>query len=195
GANVLFLLDSLTRLATAQRELGLSLGEPPSARGYPPSVFQMLSRTLEQLGNSSTGTITAILTVLVDGDDMNEPIADSVRSIVDGHITLTRQLAERGHFPAVDVSQSLSRVFREIAAPSHQKAAQAIRHILATHAEVADLLRVGAYVKGTSPQVDRAVDLLPTVNAVLTQPVDSRSTLPVTLDAMQRIAAQWPFVT
>ncbi len=118
------MLDSLTRLAMAQREIGLLMGEPPSARGYTPSVFQLLSRTLEHMGTSSAGSITGILTVLVEGDDMDEPVSDAVRATVDGHIVLDRRLAERGHYPAVNVSASMSRVFRDVTSPEHQRAAR-----------------------------------------------------------------------
>ncbi|MCA9226003.1 MAG: FliI/YscN family ATPase, partial [Planctomycetales bacterium] len=130
GADVLLLVDSLTRLAMAQREIGLLMGEPPSARGYTPSVFQMLSNVLEQLGTSAHGSITGICTVLVDGDDMDEPVADNVRAVVDGHIVLSRRLAERGHYPAVDVGASVSRTFREVTDPQHQSAARKVRAAL-----------------------------------------------------------------
>ena len=143
NANVLFMLDSLTRLAMAQRELGLMLGEPPSARGYTPSVFQLLATTVERLGNAAVGGITAILTVLVDGDDLDEPIADAVRSLVDGHICLDRRLAERGHYPAIDVARSVSRVAHEVTDDKHRDAARRMRAILSTYAEVEDLIRIG----------------------------------------------------
>ncbi len=193
GKNVLFLADSLTRLAMAQRELGLALGEPPSARGYTPSVFQLLATTVERLGNAAAGGITAVLTVLVDGDDLDEPISDAVRSLVDGHVVLDRRLAERGHFPAVSIARSVSRVASDVASPAHLAAARKIRSILATYAEVEDLLRIGAYVKGSSPQVDRAVELMPAVEAFLRQPIGERSPLARTREAMERIAAAWPF--
>jgi flagellum-specific ATP synthase len=193
GGNVLFMLDSLTRLAMAQRELGLSLGEPPSARGYTPSVFQLLATTLEQLGNSDRGTITGIVTVLVDGDDLDEPISDAARALLDGHIVLDRRLAERGHFPAIDISRSISRVFRDVTDAPHQTAARKLRAILATHAEAEDLIRIGAYVKGTSPQVDRAVELMPAVNAFLRQSTGERTALDETRTVMSRLAAAWPF--
>jgi flagellum-specific ATP synthase len=193
GRNVLFLADSLTRLAMAQRELGLSLGEPPSSRGYTPSVFQLLATTVERLGNAATGGITAVLTVLVDGDDMDEPISDAVRSLVDGHVALDRRLAERGHFPAIGVARSVSRVAGDVAGPAHLAAARKVRGILATYAEVEDLLRIGAYVKGSSPQADRAIELMPAVEAFLKQSIGERFSLAQTREAMERIAAQWPF--
>lgn len=171
GKNVLLMLDSLTRLSTAQRELGLLLGEPPTSRGYTPSVFQKMAVLLEQLGTSKRGSITGILTVLVDGDDMNEPIADAARSILDGHIVLDRKLAHKGHFPAIDILASASRLFTEIAADDHQSAAISLRQIMATYRDVEDLIQIGAYRKGAIPVTDAAVAALPTVNEFLQQPV------------------------
>lgn len=193
GANVLFMLDSLTRLAMAQRELGLALGEPPTTRGYTPSVFQLLADTVERLGNAARGSITGILTVLVDGDDLDEPIADATRGLLDGHIVLERRLAERGHYPAISIAQSISRVAREVTDSGHQAAARKVRAALAVHAEAEDLLRIGAYVRGSSPQVDRAVELLPALQVFLRQDVDERSQLAQTRAGLERIAAAWPF--
>lgn len=193
GEHVLLLLDSLTRMAMAQREIGLLLGEPPTSRGYTPSAFQTMTALLEQLGMSDQGSITGLLTVLVDGDDMNEPIADAVRSVVDGHIVLDRRLAEKGHYPAVKVAQSLSRVFNDVTPPEQQKAARAIRQILATHADAEDLVRIGAYVKGTSPQIDLALQLLPHVELFLKQDRNRPSTIAQTQLVMSKIAAQWKF--
>ena len=193
GAHVVFLLDSLTRLAMAQRELGLVLGEPPSSRGYTPSVFQLMATTLERLGNAAQGSITGIVTVLVEGDDLDEPISDAARALLDGHIVLDRRLAERGHYPAVSVAQSISRVSREVTGPSHQSAARKLKAILATYGEVEDLIRIGAYVKGSSPPVDRAVELLPAVNAFLRQEVGEKTSFEETRAGMERIAAAWPF--
>jgi len=193
GKNVLYFLDSLTRLAMAQRELGLSLGEPPSARGYTPSVFQLLANTVEQLGNSSTGSITGFLTVLVEGDDLGEPVADSARSLLDGHIVLDRKLAEAGHYPAINVSQSVSRAFLQVADPNQQVSARKIRQIMAMYSEVQDLIRIGAYVKGTSPQVDKVLELMPAVNAFVQQGLSHRQTFAETKAAMQRLAAAWNF--
>lgn len=191
GADVLLMLDSVTRMAMAQREIGLQLGEPPTSRGYTPSVFQFLARILEQLGNSNKGSITGLITVLVDGDDMNEPIADSVRSIVDGHIVLSRKLADRSHFPAIDVASSLSRVFRDVSSPEVQDAARCIRSILATHEEVEDLIRVGAYVSGSSPSVDQALQMLPDVNRFVCQSLGETSLLADTVTQLSSIAARW----
>ena len=193
GAHVLLMLDSLTRLAMAQRELGLALGEPPSARGYTPSVFQLLASSMERLGNAAEGSITGLVTVLVDGDDLEEPIADAARALLDGHLVLDRRLAERGHYPAINIARSLSRVFRDVTEPAQQAAARKLRSILATHAEVEDLIRIGAYVRGSSPQVDKAVELLPAVEAFLRQELGTMSTLEQTRTAMQQIAARWPF--
>ncbi len=193
GLNVLFLLDSLTRLAMAQREIGLLQGEPPSTRGYTPSVFQLLSQTLEQLGNSSSGSITSILTVLVDGDEMDEPIADSTRAIVDGHIVLERRLAEKGHFPAININASISRVFRDVATSEHQLAARRLRTVLSTFAEVADLVRIGAYAKGASPQVDTSLEMLPSVELFLRQEIGDYSNFEDTRSAMEALASRWPF--
>lgn len=193
GANVLFFLDSLTRLAMAQRELGLSLGEPPSARGYTPSVFQLLANTVEQLGNSATGSITGFLTVLVEGDDLSEPVADSARSLLDGHIVLDRKIAETGHFPAINVSQSVSRVFLTVSEKQQQAAARKIRNIMATYADVQDLIRIGAYTRGTSAQIDKVIELMPTVNSFLQQGLHDRRPLADTVVTMQRIANAWPY--
>lgn len=193
GANVLFLLDSLTRLAMAQRELGLALGEPPSTRGYTPSVFQLLATSIEQLGTSSRGSVTGILTVLVEGDDLDEPIADAVRSLVDGHIVLDRGLAERGHYPAISIGQSISRIAAELTDEAHQSAARKVRAILATYAEAEDLIRIGAYVKGTSPQVDRAIELRPQATTFLRQSIDSFTPFAETQASLQRLAAAWPY--
>ncbi len=193
GANVLFLLDSLTRMATAQREIGLLQGEPPSARGYTPSVFQEMSQLLEKLGRTDEGTITAICTVLVDGDDIDEPVSDAVRSFVDGHIVLDRSLAEKGHFPAVNVAASVSRVFPDVTGDNHRAMTQKIRAALAVYAEVADLVRIGAYTRGSDPKTDRALELMPAIERFLQQPTGTRSALEETLAAMTPIAAAWPF--
>jgi flagellum-specific ATP synthase len=193
GAHVLFLLDSLTRLAMAQRELGLALGEPPSARGYTPSVFQVLANTVEPLGNAATGSITGILTVLVDGDDFDEPIADATRGLLDGHIVLDRRLAERGHYPAVNVARSISRVAREVTDAGHQQSARKLREILALYAEVEDLIRIGAYARGSNPQIDRAIELMPAVLEFLRQSIGEHATLAQTRERLDRIAASWVF--
>ncbi|HEY1188708.1 MAG TPA: FliI/YscN family ATPase [Gemmata sp.] len=191
--HVLFVIDSLTRLALAQRELGLLLGEPPSSRGYTPSVFQTLANTVERLGNAAVGGITALLTVLVDGGDMDEPIADYVRGLVDGHIVLDRKIAERGFYPAIDVARSISRVAVDVVDKEFAKAARKVRAILATHADVQDLIRIGAYVRGSSPQVDKAIELMPLVEKFLKQDVGERSTFESTRAGLFQIAAAWPY--
>jgi flagellum-specific ATP synthase len=169
---VLLMFDSLTRWAMAQRELGLMLNEPPTARGYTPSVFQKLAVLLEQLGAADQGSITALLTILVEGDDLNDPIADQARSILDGHIVLSRALANAGHFPAIDVLASISRLFLDITDKNQQSQARVVRQVLATYREVLDLLQVGAYQKGTVPATDRAIDSFPKVQAFLRQAVN-----------------------
>ena len=177
GRNVLLMLDSVTRLAQAQREIGLAAGEPPATRGYPPSVFALLPRLLERSGpgdevNGTRGTITAFYTTLVDGDDPHEPIADAVRGTLDGHVWLSRSLAEAGHFPAVDVPGSLSRLMANLAAPEHAAAAQRVRALLAAYREAEDLIRIGAYQAGSSPEVDAAVRMKPRLDAFLRQRPD-----------------------
>jgi flagellum-specific ATP synthase len=163
GADVVLMMDSLTRFAMAQREIGLSAGEPPATRGYPPSVFALLPQLLERAGASDRGSITGLYTVLVEGDDMNEPIGDAARSILDGHIVLTRRLATAGHFPSVDVLESISRVAPAITTPEQQQAVAELRRLLAAHRDAKDLIEIGAYVPGTNPTVDRAVALEPRI--------------------------------
>lgn len=169
---VLLMFDSLTRWAMAQRELGLMLNEPPTARGYTPSVFQKLAVLLEQLGAAENGAITALLTILVEGDDLNDPIADQARSILDGHIVLSRALANSGHFPAIDVLASISRLALDITDKSQQSQARTVRQVLATYREVLDLLQVGAYQKGNVPATDRAIEAFPKVQAFLRQAIN-----------------------
>jgi flagellum-specific ATP synthase len=193
GQNVLFVIDSLTRLAMAQRELGLLLGEPPSSRGYTPSVFATLANTVERLGNAAVGGITALLTVLVDGGDMDEPIADYVRGLVDGHIVLDRKLAERGFYPAIDVARSISRVATEVIDKPHALAARKLRAIMATYAEVQDLIRIGAYVRGSNAQVDKAIELMPRVEAFLKQDIGERSGFEQTRAGLFQLANEWKF--
>lgn len=169
GNDVLFLMDSVTRLAMAQREIGLGAGEPPALRGYPPSVFSFLPRILERAGNTDRGTITGFFTVLVEGDDMSEPIADTVRSILDGHIVLTRALAERNHYPAIDVLGSVSRVMPSIVDAGHLRLAGALRSSLAEYDSAKDLIEVGAYAAGSNPAIDRAIELRPAIESFLVQ--------------------------
>lgn len=193
GGHVLLMVDSMTRLAMARRELGLALGEPPSARSYTPSVFQLLANFVERLGNDERGSITGLLTVLVEGDDLDEPITDAVRSFVDGHIVLDRRLAEAGHFPAIDVARSISRVAHEIIPPAQREAARKVRALLATYAEAEDLIRIGAYTRGTLPALDRAIELRPAVLDFLRQPMDARSGHVETRQRLEQFAAGWPF--
>ena len=175
GRNVMLMMDSVTRFAMAQREVGLAIGEPPATRGYTPSVFALLPRLLERAGTSTRGTITGLYTVLVDGDDMNEPVADAVRSILDGHVVLTRSLAHAGHYPAIDVLQSVSRLTGEIASAEVRAAGQRLRAAMAAYADKQDLISIGAYQAGTDPLLDSAVALRPRIDAFLRQPVDDAS--------------------
>jgi flagellum-specific ATP synthase len=172
GADVMLMMDSVTRFAMAQREVGLAIGEPPATRGYTPSVFAMLPKLLERSGTSDRGSITGLYTVLVDGDDFNEPIADAVRSILDGHVVLTRELAHAGHYPAIDVLQSVSRLTGDIQTPEARAAALEVRALLAAHKDKADLIAIGAYEPGADPQTDRAIQAKPALDAFLRQRVD-----------------------
>jgi flagellum-specific ATP synthase len=176
GMDVVLLMDSVTRFAQAQREIGLTIGEPPATKGYTPSVFAMLPKLLERTGTSDTGTITGLYTVLVDGDDMTEPIADAVRSILDGHIVLSRKIANKGLFPAVDPLQSVSRVMPDIVSADHRKRAVAFVDILATYKEAEDLINIGAYVKGSNPQIDHALAKMPLLRAFLKQDMFEKAT-------------------
>lgn len=171
GLHVLLFIDSITRAMTAQREVGLSAGEPPAARAYPPSAFAMLPRLLERAGASNTGSITGIYTVLVEGDDMQDPVADSARSILDGHVVLDRALATAAHYPAIDVLGSVSRVAPVVAPAEVLESSSVIKRLLAAHREARILIEVGAYVAGTNPDVDRAVRLMPRINSYLQQAV------------------------
>ncbi|WP_432535530.1 FliI/YscN family ATPase [Kineococcus arenarius] len=171
GADCLLMMDSLSRTAMAQREVGLSVGEPPATRGYPPSVFALLPRLLERAGPGVVGSITGIYTVLVDGDDHNEPIADAARSILDGHVVLDRRLATAGHFPTIDVLESVSRVAGRVTTPEQRAHATALRRVLAAHRDAKELIEVGAYQPGANPEVDAAVAGLPAINAFLRQDI------------------------
>lgn len=175
GYDVLFMMDSVSRFAAAQREVGLAVGEPPATRGYPPSVFAVLPKLLERTGPGKTGTITAFYTVLVEGDDLNEPVSDTVRGILDGHIVLTRKLADRGHYPAIDVLASVSRVMPEVVSREHQKAAIQVKEMLAAYQEMEDLINIGAYRSGSNPLVDRAISLMEPVRSYLRQSVQERA--------------------
>ncbi len=191
GSNVLLMLDSLTRFAMAQRDLGLMLGEPPTSRGYTPSVFHKLAVLLEKMGNSDRGSITGIITILVEGDDLNDPVSDSARSILDGHIVLDRRLANSGHFPAVDVLKSNSRLFLDLAEQKHRANAVCLRQILARYDDVADLLQIGAYQSGVSPQTDLAIELYPLVCKFLQQELGSPQKFEDSVNLMATIASRW----
>jgi len=172
GKDVILLMDSLTRFSMAQREIGLAAGEPPVTRGYPPSVYAIMPKLLERAGTSEKGSITGLYTVLVDGDDMNEPITDTARGILDGHIVLSRKLAHRNHYPAIDVLASISRVMNDIADERHKKLAGILRQYLAVYTDSEDLINVGAYVMGSNPEIDRAIELNPSINEFLIQDVN-----------------------
>lgn len=175
GLKVMLMMDSITRFAMAQREVGLTIGEPPATKGYTPSVFAMLPRLMERSGNSDKGSITAFYTVLVDGDDMNEPIADAARGILDGHIVLSRKLANKNHYPAIDVMASISRLMPEIADEKQNIKAGELRDIIATYKESEDLINIGAYQKGSNPKIDRAIDLINDIENFLKQGMNEYS--------------------
>jgi type III secretion protein N (ATPase) len=177
GLRVLFVMDSLTRLARAQREIGLAAGEPPARRGFPPSVFAMLPRLMERTGNGAKGSITAFYTVLVEGDDMDEPIADEARSILDGHIVLSRKLGAANHYPAIDIPASASRVMQAVVSAEHRRAAGQLRTLIARHREIELLLRVGEYQRGSDAVADEAVAKMDAITQYLRQDSDERSTL------------------
>lgn len=174
GKDVLLMMDSLTRFSMAQREIGLASGEPPVTRGYPPSVYSEMPKLLERAGRDSRGSITGLYTVLVDGDDFNEPITDTARSILDGHIVLDRKLAHRNHYPAVDVLQSISRCMSQIADKNHKKAAGKLRSVLATYNEAEDLINIGAYKSGSNPSIDYAISKIDEVNEFLCQETEEK---------------------
>ena len=183
--DVLLMMDSVTRFAMAQREVGLSVGEPPASKGYTPSVFSLLPKLLERVGQfSDRGSITGLYTVLVEGDDMDDPIADAVRSIVDGHIVLDRKLAQRGHFPAVDVLKSTSRVMRNIVDAGHMELANDMRDVMATYQDNADLINIGAYKSGSNHRIDRAIETNEAIINFLRQNFDDSSSVDETLNWM-----------
>jgi len=174
----LLVMDSLSRLALAQREIGLAAGEPPTTRGFPPSVFGMLPRLLERAGRTARGSITGFYSVLVEGDDPNEPISDAVRGLLDGHAWLSRKLAARGHYPAVDILESVSRLMIEVVDTTHRAAAQTLRELMAVYRDHEDLISVGAYRAGSNPLVDRAIQLQDDINRFLRQGMDEASSVP-----------------
>lgn len=174
GMSVLLMMDSLTRWCMALREVGLATGEPPTTRGYTPSVFAHLPKLLERAGKSSTGSITGIYTVLVEGDDMDEPIADAARGILDGHIVLSRDLAQLGHYPSIDVLASVSRLMTAVTSEAQREAAKELRAVLATYRKAEDLINIGAYVKGSNDRIDHAINYVDRVNEFLRQGVDEK---------------------
>ncbi|WP_074034720.1 flagellar protein export ATPase FliI [Exiguobacterium sp. AT1b] len=188
GKEVVLMMDSVTRFAMAQREIGLATGEPPTSKGYTPSVFAMLPQLLERSGTAVTGSITAFYTVLVDGDDMNEPIADAVRGILDGHFVMDRALANRGQFPAIHVLKSISRVMNQIASPSHREAAQTFRSWLATYIDAEDLINIGAYKKGSNPAIDTAIEKYPYLLTFLKQSIEEDAAFQQTMTHLSHIA-------
>ncbi len=192
GKRVLLLVDSLSRVAQAQREIGLAAGEPPTTKGYPPSAFALLPRLVERAGNDAgPGSITAFYTVLVEGDDhVGDPIADAARATLDGHLVLSRKLAEAGHYPAVDVLASVSRVMNDVVTPQHLELARQAREVLAAYRDAADLVEVGAYVAGSNPRVDRALRCIEPLRAFLRQGPAERSRLEETLGQLARVLAQ-----
>ena len=191
GKNVLFMMDSLTRFAQAQREIGLAAGEPPATKGYCPSVFSMLPRLVERLGRSEKGSITGILTVLVENDDLTDPVADSARSLLDGHIVLSRKLAERGHFPAVDILASVSRLMPVVISKEHQAAARKLREIYAVYADAEDLINIGAFSPGSNRRIDGAIALIDQIRNFLVQSVRQRTSLQETVRQMTSITQTW----
>ena len=187
GKDVLLMMDSLTRFCMAQREVGLSTGEAPVARGYTPSIYSALPKLLERSGNFEVGSITGIYTVLVEGDDTNEPISDTVRGIIDGHIILSRKIAMRNHYPAIDVLGSLSRLMSEIAAPEHKEAAGMIRNMMSVYQDNLDLISIGAYKSGTNPVLDNAISHMGAIDSLLQQVVDNKVSFDETVGEMLRI--------
>jgi FliI/YscN family ATPase len=188
GKSVMLLVDSITRVARAQREVGLAAGEPPARRGYPPSVFALLPRLLERSGQGETGSITAIYTVLVEGGDMDEPIADEVRGILDGHVVLDRRIAARGHYPAIDVTVSLSRVMDAVVGDAHLAHARRVRALLGFYEEKRDLITLGAYAKGSEPRVDQAIAAMPEIERFLQQDTRARPSFEQTQAELAKIA-------
>lgn len=187
GGDVLLMMDNLTRFSMAQREIGLAIGEPPVTRGYPPSVYSEMPKLLERAGRDDKGSITGLYAVLVDGDDFNEPITDTARSILDGHIMLSRKLAHKNHYPAVDVLQSISRCMSMVATKEHKAAAGKLKNVLATYQEAEDLINIGAYKKGSNPNIDFAISKIDAVNDFLLQEVDTKFTFEESLEQLSSL--------
>ncbi len=191
GRNVLFMMDSLTRFAQAQREIGLAAGEPPASKGYCPSVFSLMPRLIERLGCAEVGSITGILTVLVENDDLDDPVADSARSLLDGHIVLSRKLAQRSHYPAVDILQSISRLMPAVTTKEHRLAAQKLKEIYATYIDAEDLINIGAFSPGSNRRIDGAVALIDRIINFLIQPVRDRTDFSETVKGLIAITKSW----
>jgi len=191
AGNVLFMMDSLTRFAQAQREIGLAAGEPPATKGYCPSVFALMPRLVERLGCSRNGSITGILTVLVENDDLTDPVADSARSLLDGHIVLSRKLADRGHYPAVDILRSISRLMSAVVSDEHRAAAQKLREIYATYVDAEDLINIGAFAPGSNRRIDGAISLIERINEFLIQPVRQKTPFAETVQRLTTISRVW----
>jgi flagellum-specific ATP synthase len=191
GKDVLFMMDSLTRFAQAQREIGLAAGEPPATKGYCPSVFSLMPRLIERLGCAEAGSITGILTVLVENDDLTDPVADSARSLLDGHIVLSRKLAERGHYPAVDILQSVSRLMPAVVSKEHMLAAQKLKEIYATYMDAEDLINIGAFSSGSNRRIDGAVALIDRINNFLIQAIRERTSFEETIKHLTAIIHSW----
>lgn len=189
GKDVLLMMDSLTRFSMAQREIGLASGEPPVTRGYPPSVYSEMPKLLERAGRAAVGSITGLYTVLVDGDDFNEPITDTARSILDGHIMLDRKLGHKNHYPAIDILQSISRCMSQIAAKEHKQAANKLKNVLATYNEAEDLINIGAYKKGSNPNIDYTISKIDDVNSFLCQGTEEKFTFEETVQMLEELFA------
>ena len=191
GMDVLFMMDSLTRFAQAQRQIGLAAGEPPATKGYCPSVFSLMPRFIERLGCSEKGSITGILTVLVENDDLADPVADSARSLLDGHIVLSRKLADRGHYPAVDILQSISRLMPAVTSKEHQLAAQKLKEIYAIYTDAEDLINIGAFASGSNRHIDGAIALIDRINGFLVQPMREKTDFQETVRRLTAITQSW----
>ena len=187
GKDVMLLFDSVTRFARAQREIGLAIGEPPATRGYTPSVFEILPKLLERCGTSNCGTITGFYTILVEGDDIDEPVSDAVRGILDGHLILSRRLADQYRYPAVDVLASLSRLGTKVSLPDEQRAAGVFRRLLATYTQAEDLIDVGAYAPGSNAEIDRAIEKIGSMREFLQQEIEEKAEIEDTLARMGEI--------
>ena len=187
GKDVLLMMDSLTRFSMAQREIGLASGEPPVTRGYPPSVYSEMPKLLERAGNGKVGSITGLYTVLVDGDDFNEPITDTARSILDGHIMLNRRIAQQNHYPAIDVLQSISRCMSQIADKEHKALSGRMKNVMATYQEAEDLINIGAYQRGSNPKIDYAIKKINTINEFLMQTTDAKFDFEETMELLKKV--------